>query len=116
VCEGPSEQRSSAVSCLLAGQTPKSALTMFLAFSSVCFGESVGLRSPRILFDDMHHVVLTFRIVSLLSSLSGTEDTQCGVDIAPSISMLEQQGHSGAILANLLLRFPSLDLPESFAV
>jgi hypothetical protein len=32
----------------------------------------------------MHHVVLTFGLVSLLSSLSGTEDTQCGVDIAPS--------------------------------
>jgi hypothetical protein len=53
----------------------------------------------------MHHVVLTFGLLSLLSSLSGIEDTQCGVDIAPSRSMLEQQGHSGAILANLYCDF-----------
>ncbi|PMD59711.1 uncharacterized protein K444DRAFT_408339 [Hyaloscypha bicolor E] len=50
----------------------------------------------------MHHVVPTFGLVHcLLSSLSCTEDTQCDVDIIPSIGMLGQQEHSGAVIADL---------------
>jgi hypothetical protein len=62
----------------------------------------------------MHHVVPTFGFVHcLLSSLSDTEDTQCDVDIAPSISMLWQQGHSGAVLADLYCDFLLWNYPKA---